>query len=192
MVFSKKSLALYILYILSTTLIFIYLNAPKIENKNITFFFQDTNIKYKIESALVLDPNVGTVLVSRMLHNKIIFSLETFTNSVYQTLDPVFLFTLSPNAPIFVGPTDVKMLFPFEFPLFFIAAIYILRNWKIKRDKYFYLFVAFLFSVLLVGLFLPSLYPIKLLPLVIIIRTIIFLGIVDLLKDQKWTKKYFS
>lgn len=192
MVFSKKSLILYFIYILFTTLIFIYLNAPKIINKDITLFFHDTNIKYRIESALVLDPFPGNVLVARMFHNKAILSLDTFTNSIYQALDPVFLFSLSPNAPIFVGPTDIKMLFPIEFPLFIIALIYILRHEKIKNGKYFYLFVAFLFSLFMVGLFLPPLYPLKLLPLVIIVRTIIFLGIVDLAKNQKWAKKYFS
>lgn len=191
MISSKKNLLIYLLYIVVTSIVFLTTNRYLIENKNVKFFFQNTDIKYKIDIALALDPNTGTVIIPRMFHNKVSLSLDTFSNSIYQAVDLVFLFSLGKNA-LYSDPTGIKMLYPIELPLFIIAMIYVIKNWKIKRDKYFYLLISFLFSTLIVGLFLPPLYPIKLLPLVIVIRTTIFLGLVDLLKNQKWAKKYFS
>lgn len=192
MTFSPKRTLIYFIYIIFTSIIFINVNYSIIKNKNINFFFQDTDIKYKIEAMLGMDPNTGTVLISRGFHNKVIFSLESFFSSIFQSLDPVFLFSLSKNAPLYVGPTDIKMLYPIEFPLFIIAVIYIIRSWKYKRDKYFYLLIVFFLSLILIGILLPALHPIKLLPLVITIRTVIFLGIVDWFIKQPWAKKYFS
>ena len=192
MITSKRSLLIYLLYIVVTSIVFLTTNRYLIENKNIKFFFQDTDIKYKIDIALALDPNTGTVIISRMFHNKVSLSLDTFTKSIYQSLDPVFLFSLSDKAPLYTDPNNLRMLFPFEFPFFIASIIYILGNWKFKRDKYFYLMLIFFLSILLIGLLLPRLHPLKLLPLVIVLRTTIFLGLSDWLSNQKWAKKYFS
>jgi hypothetical protein len=104
----------------------------------------------------------------------------------------VFLFSLSKNAPLYSGPTDVKMLLPIELPLFIFSVIYIVRTWEFKRDKYLYLLIFSVFSLLFSGLFIHPLHPLKLLPITLSIRTIIFLGVSDWISNQKWAKKYFS
>lgn len=192
MKFSRKILFAYILYLTITTLIFLSINSWEIKNKPFKPFFQDTDIRYKIENSLALDPNTGHAWISRVFHNKITLSLDTFTGSLFQSIDPVFLFSLSKNAPLYSGPTDVKMLLPIEFPLFIFSVIYIIRVWQFKRDKYFYLLVFSIFSLLFSGLFIHPLHPFKLLPIVVFIRTIIFLGVSDWVSNQKWAKKYFS
>lgn len=192
MKFPKKILFAYVLYILATSLIFLNTNSWEIKNKPLKPFFQDSDISYKIVGSLALDPNTGSTWIPRAFHNKISMSFDSFTNSLFQSIDPVFLFSLSKDSPLYSGPTDVKMLFPFELPLFLLSLIYIIRNWKPKKDKYFYLFIFFLFSLLIAGFFIHPLHPLKLLPIVIVTRTIIFLGISDWVLNQKWSKKYFS
>lgn len=192
MKFSKKILLVYVLYLFSTSLFFLNTNSWEIKNKPLKPFFQDSDISYKIVGSLALDPNTGSTFIPRAFHNKISMSFDTFTGSLFQSIDPVFLFSLSKDSPLYSGPTDVKMLFPFELPLFILSLIYIVRNWKPRKDKYFYLFLFFLFSLLTAGFFIHPLQPLKLLPLVIATRTIIFLGISDWVLNQKWSKKYFS
>ncbi len=189
---SKKKLLAYLLYLIATIAIFLNVNASEIKNKHLFFFFENSDIKYKIDVALALDPNTGSVLISRLFHNKVFFSLDTFTNSIYEATDPVFLFSLSDKAPLYSDPNNVKMLFPLELPLFIISIIYIARIWNFKRDKYLYLLAFFLLSLFITGLILPPLYPLKLLPLVLAIRTTILFGFADWVGNQKWAKKYFS
>lgn len=190
--FSRKILFAGILYILSTSFLFLSINSSDIKNKPLKPFFQDSDISYKIVGSLALDPNTGHAWMARAFHNKVSLSLDSFTNSLFQTIDPVFLFSLSKDSPLYSGPTDVKMLLPIELPLFILALTYIIRKWKPKKDKYFYLFFVFLFSLFIAGFFIHPLQPLKLLPLVIIIRIFIFLGITDWVLNQKWAKKYSS
>ncbi len=192
MKFSKKILFSYVLYLVTTSLIFININSWEIKNKPLKPFFQDSDIGYKIVGSLALDPNTGNTFIPRAFHNKISMSFDTFTSSLFQSIDPVFLFSLSKDSPLYSGPTDVKMLFPLELPLFIFALIYITRNWKLGNDKYSYLFLFFLFSLLVTGFFIHPLHPLKLLPILIVTRTIIFLGISDWVLNQTWAKKYFS
>ncbi len=192
MKFSKKILFAYILYILTTSLIFLSTNSWEIKNKPLKPFFLDSDISYKIIGSLALDPNTGHAWIPRAFHNKVSLSFDSFTNSLFQSIDPVFLFSLSKEGPLYSGPTDVKMLFPIELPLFILALFYIIRNWKPRKDKYFYLFFFFILSLFTAGFFIHPLQPLKLMPLLIVTRTIIFLGISDWFLNQKWSKKYFS
>lgn len=188
---SKKTFLFFVIYLLSSSIFFFYINLNDIKTKKFTLFFQDTNISYKITDLLAMDPNNGNILLTRAFHNKITLSLDSFLTSVGQSTDPVFIFSLSKDSPLYYGPTDIKMLFPFELPLFLIALIYITKKWNYKKDKYFYSFIFLGMSIFTTGL-LASFQPLKLLPLTIALRTIIFIGIFDLLIKEKWLKKYFS
>lgn len=190
--FPKKILFAYILYLATTSFIFVNTNSWEIENKPLKPFFQDSDISYKIVGALALDPNTGHTWIPRAFHNKVSLSFDSFTNSLFQSIDPVFLFTLSKEGPLYSGPTDVRMLFPVELPLFILALFYIIRNWKPQKDKYFYLFFFFILSLIISGFFIHPLQPLKLIPIIIVTRTIIFFGISDWFLNQTWAKKYFS
>ena len=194
MLFSKKTLLVYILYIFLTTLVFIFVNQDLIKNSKIDVFFRDTDIKYKVEIALALDPNTGSVIIPRIFHNKVLYSFDTFSTSVFDSLDPAFLFTLSKNAPLYMdGALNPKMLFPIELFIFILAGVQLIRKYNNKYKKiYIYFSSLFLICIIINGLFLPALYPLKLLPLVILIRTVIFFGITSYLLEKKWLKKYFS
>jgi hypothetical protein len=182
----KSYFIAYLIFIFITTAIFFYTNKP-INAQNFKPFYRDTDNRYKVEAALALDPAKGDVRIARAFHNKLTASFDTFTDSIYKNINPAFLFGFS-KTPLYTDSTDLKLLYPIEFPLFLLSIFILTRKNKLKEGKY--LLIVLVISIVCLGIFIPKLHPLKVLPLVILIRTIIFMGISQLIIENKWIKKY--
>ena len=117
----KKSLVLLIIYLALTS--FLFFDANKKINTPLSPFFVDTNVKYRVEISLAYDPNVYGHPIARAFHNKVLSYAENFVLSIYRSVDPVYIFSLSKkSSSMFDDPGKIQMLYPIEFP-FFIGSI---------------------------------------------------------------------
>ncbi len=186
----KKRLVLfYFLFIGTLAFQLVTKNDLKRDFQQVTPFINDTNIPFRIERSVSHDYDTTTVLLTRLFHNKITALGETMFISLGQSLDPVYLFSI-PAQPYPEDNVDrPQLLYPVELPLFIIFSIVLIRSnaKKIKR----YLITALFLSLLLDILLLPYTNVIKIIPLLIIIRTVTFLGFVEFFKKTTWFKKLF-
>lgn len=164
------------------------------QNQHTTFeplrvFLQDTDISYNLVKDISHDRSNNTVILTRVLHNKPLYYIHTFTTSFYRTIDPVVLFSLTSWSSLYDNKGPVQLLYPLELPIFIISCIYLVR----KREKYrktIKIFLGALFaSIFISALFLPAVHPVKMIPLVIVLRVITGFGILSLLWENSQFKK---
>ncbi|CAN5132900.1 hypothetical protein BH09PAT1_BH09PAT1_6730 [soil metagenome] len=152
------------------------------------FFYKDTTIPDNIAIETSLDGSTQSVFLTRALHNKVFESTNTFFVNMTSVLDLPFLFSISDYQSSPYGGR-FALLPVVELPFFIFSAIYLIRGWDIFKKRYFFLIPLFVFSSVICGLFLPVYYPIKFIPLIILVQTITFFGIVEFLTKQLWLKK---
>lgn len=182
---NKKKVGIYIFYIVLTTFFYIITIDFSKTISQTKLFYQDPLIPYEITAQLPQDGNKN-IFISRAMHNKILASINSYQTSLFRSIDPVFLFSLSKESSLYDNDGPVQVMYPIELPVFLFAFWYIVRNWERLKKRYRYFPHIVVFSILLTGLFLPRLNGLKIIPLVIIIRTMYFMVVLDILERKKW------
>lgn len=167
----KVSILIIIFYLAVTTIIFFGQNRRP---GNWELFFRDPAAAENLHTQITQDPNTGDLWVTRVFHNKPLTYLNTFFVNTARSVDPVFLFNLTGENSTYTSSEKINLLFPWELPLFILAAVYFVRN----RPR---VLLYLLPPILLCGLISPAFYLYKFLPLILTIRIIIFV----------WLKKRF-
>lgn len=185
--YKKASFLLYIVFILFYTFLFLHNVDLKREAASVNLFLFDKDSQYRLDDSIRSDYDTNTIFITRLFHNKSLVYTETFFISIFRSLDLAFLFSLS-DSSLYANSGKIKMLYPVEFPLFLIAVVYLLKREALHK-KYFYLLPTFFLSMFVVGLFLPMPNVITLTPLVVVLRTVYFVGIYELVKEKRWSKR---
>ncbi|CAN5171918.1 hypothetical protein BH11PAT1_BH11PAT1_1290 [soil metagenome] len=182
------------IFIVSLFIVFLALSVylflqeqPDIRQK-ITFFYQSEKITDMLKVGTPLDGSTQPVLLTRLFHNKLLASIDIFSQNISRDVDPVYLFGLSGESSSIYGGYG-KALSLIEFPLFIFSIIYFLRNGLFHRKKYFFLIPLTSIAILTCGFFVPVYHPLKILPLVIIIQTMIFISFHEFFKKILWLSK---
>jgi 4-amino-4-deoxy-L-arabinose transferase-like glycosyltransferase len=102
--------------------------------------------------------------------------------SFARSVDPVFIFGLT-NQPYYDAYYPSPLPF-WQFPLFVIAAVILIRKWNRKKRMIKYLLFALVFSLLFSSLFLSS-FLLKYIPLVVTIELITGFGLGYFLSEFK-------
>lgn len=189
----SKAFLLAFLYLLSTT--FLYLSTVNIsENiRSLDFVWNDKGTFERLGLAIQSDHDSRTIWLTRIFHNKPLALLDTFLVSIYRALDISFLFSLTDHSSPFESKWKISMLSPLEFPFFLLALVTLVTQWvKFPLSHRRFLFMGIGGSLIIVGILMPSVHSVKLLPLVLVVRIIIILGIGRLLVKSSWSKRYFS
>lgn len=184
--FSKKIkvLMVYIIFITVSTTIFVQSINIMGGIKSTEFFLNAKYVQDRLDSSIRSDYDTNTLLITRILHNKPLIYFETFFISIYRSTDLSFLFSLSGVSSMYEDSFKMKMMYPVELILFIFSMIFFAKNINLLK-KHFYLPLLFLFSILVIGLFLPAVNYVKIIPLIITIRTIYFVAIYEFLKRKK-------
>ena len=183
----KISLA-FIIYIVISSLDFMRRSGLG-DVKSLSFFLLDQETLKRLQRSIASDYDTNLIFITRLFHNKLLAYLETFFIAVFRSIDISFLFSLALNSSMYEDIGRIKMLYPLELPIFILAVFYFIRRWTILKKRYFFLFPALLFSLLIIGAFLPALNTWKLFPLVVVLRTFFFISFVEFLRDRQWLEK---
>lgn len=178
----------FIIYIVISSLDFIR-RSGVVDVKSLSFFLLDKETLKRLHRSIVSDYDTNLIFITRLFHNKPFAYLETFFISVFRSVDISFLFSLAADSSMYEDVGKIKMLYPLELPIFILAVFYFIRRWATFKKRYFFVFSALLFSLLIIGAFLPAINTWKLFPLVVVLRTIFFISFVEFLKDRKWREK---
>lgn len=178
------------MYLIFSTFLYVTTFYPQMVREKPTLFFQDDTMARRLHETIISDKDSRTILLTRILHNKISFSLNNILISLYRSTDPVYLYSLS-TRPFFDDKQKIPLLPAWELPFFLIAAIVLIKRWDKVHKRYFFLLPMLFFSLLCSGLFLPYIFPLKLLPLVITLRIIMLVGLVEFITyfSVSWLKK---
>lgn len=165
---------LYVLYIGISS--FFYWQQHEWQPHTISFFFQDQKAIERLSIALSNDSLFTNDVVRRIFHNKAYAYGETFVVSIFRSVDPVFLFSLSDMASMYDNPGKRQSMHPVELPLFLFASVLFIRSSSISRHIKKVILILFMSILCFIGLFAP-LHPIVIFPLILFLRTFIFLGV---------------
>lgn len=157
------------------------------QHDSMRLFIKDPNATERLTAAIASDNNM--VFIARLFHNKVLVSLQVFTDSIYRSVDIPFLFSLTERTALYDNPGKIQMLPPFELPLFLLAIAYCIRYW-VKIKKYaVWMIAGLMISLFFAGLLWPFIFPIKLIPLMVWIQSLIFLGCIGWIEELVWRKK---
>jgi hypothetical protein len=176
------------LYLVLTILLYFSMLTPTIIKQKPNLFFQDSTLDARIHSLIISDHNGNRSFIARAFFNKATVLIGNSFTSFANATDPIYIFGLAPH-PYYENYYPSPLPF-WEFPLFVIASIVLIRNWE-KRQKQ----VKILLAMLLISLFFASLFLInftlKYFPLVITIELITGIGFYSFLVSLKklWLKK---
>jgi len=186
----KILFAIVILYSL-ISFIFYFFN-EEIVPQDLTnpFFFQSTDIAFQLRESIISDGGYVSVAITRFLHNKILSAVDIFFHNIYMLLDVVYIFSLN-DGKSFNGPYyPIRFLYPYEFFLFVVALIYVIKHIKYIWIHYKYSIVLLIISVIAVGLFNTTFYRLSIIPLAFSIRLFIAISLFELLKGKRiWLRK---
>jgi len=152
---------------------------PKTPQQKPYLFFQDYSLTERIHTVIISDHNGNRSFIARAFFNKATFLIGNVFTSFYRASDPVYIFGLS-KQPYFDNYYPSPLPF-WEFPLFVIAGITLIRKWK-KQQKY--LLIMLSASLLFASLFLSN-FTLKYFPLVVTIELITGIGIYSFLVSVK-------
>lgn len=152
------------------------------------FFIPDHETITRNNNAISSDLNTKYIFLTRVFHNKIIAYSETFFISIFRTVDPVFLFSLSDFNVMYSERIALHALYPFELLLLFLAVVYCIRKKNQTVSSNYFLFVTGIIMIF-IGVTLPHIHPLKILPLLLLIRIFIAYQFYCFVKGGKWFKK---
>ncbi len=171
-----------VLYLIFSTFFYIQDNSKNMSSSLKPFIFDDT-ARHSLEYSFAYDTTDNSLLVVRLVHNKIETVAHTFFSSVLRVVDVPFLFGLSGtvSSPYQIGyrPSPLYLI---ELPLFIISLFYFLKKYNDEMKILKVLALSSVVSIGIVGLFTPSLHPLTILPLVITTRVFISIGIFHLVR----------
>lgn len=185
---NKKALIILALYLFISTAFYLF-QPQTVHTDSLRFFFKDPNIPNRLRDTISLDHNGNTVLLTRLFHNKVMAAGEVFFNSLYQSIDIPFLFSLTGMSTMYDNRGPIPMMLPLELPFFLLACWHMIRHWPDYRKEYRFLIPLLLASLFICGLFYPAVQVFKLLPLVITLRLITAIGIYEFITHSRWVKK---
>jgi hypothetical protein len=163
---------------------------PKVLHEKPYLFFQDYSLEYRIHSAIIEDHNGNRAFIARTFYNKATFLIGNIFTSFNRATDPVFIFGLTQPADLNYDNYYPSPLPFWEFPLFLIACIALIKSWKKRQKQLKYLLILLCASLFFASLFLSN-FTLKYLPLVIVIQLITGIGLSSFLVSFKklWLKK---
>jgi len=184
----KKSNLAIGLYVILTILLYFLMLTPKTLQQKPYLFFQDSSLTERIHIVIISDHNGNRSFIARAFFNKATFLFGNLFTSFMRSTDPVFIFGLN-KRPIY--DTYYPSPLPFwEFPLFVIASVTLIKTWEKRQKQLKYLLIALCASLFFASLFLSS-FTLKYLPLIIVIQFITGIGLSSFFVSFKklWLKK---
>ena len=181
-VFAKIFWVVVFVYIISSS--FFYIQTAFQEKISLRFLYPDTTTVLRVQEAEGQYANAWQKKISRVFYNKPFGYMQTYSDSLYRSVDIPFLFSLTTMSSMYDDQGKMDMLFPIELPFFLLGAILLLRS---SNRNYRWLFIVLIISISFAALLLPSLEKLKLFPEVLTLRLIIVFGLYEGVK--KWLKK---
>ena len=184
-----KPSALFIgLYLVLTVLIYFSMLTPTILKQKPNLFFQDSTLDSRIHSIIISDHNGNRSFIARAFFNKATFLAGNVFTSFTNATDPVYIFGFAPH-PYYDNYYPSPLPF-WEFPLFAIASIALIKNWEKQQKQLKVLLTMLCVSLLFASLFLIN-FTLKYFPLVITIELITGIGLNSFFVSIKklWLKK---
>jgi len=170
------------LYVILTILLYFLMLTPKTFEQKPYLFFQDFSLNYRIHTAIITDHNGDRALIARAFYNKVTFLFGNVFTSFTRAADPVFIFGLTQH-PYYDNYYPSPLPF-WEFPLFVIASIVLIREWEKRQKQLKYLLLLLCASLLFASLFLSN-FTLKYFPLVVTIQLITGIGFYSFLVSLK-------
>lgn len=179
---------LIISYIILTLLLYFIMLTPKTLQQKPYLFFQDSSLTDRIHIAIISDHNGNRSFIARSFFNKATFLIGNVFTSFERATDPVFIFGLS-RQPYYDSYYPSPLPF-WEFPLFIIAVVTLIKDWEKRQKQLKFLLIALCLSLGFASLFLSN-FTLKYLPLVITIQIITGIGLYSFFVPFKklWLKK---
>ena len=150
--------------------------APRTLREKPYLFFQDASLTNRIHTLIVSDHNGNHSFIARSFFNKATFLFGNVFTSFTRAADPVFIFGMTPPDNLNYDSYYPPPLPFWEFPLFIIAVITLIRQWE-KRQKE----LKILLSMLGISLFFASLFlsnfTLKYFPMIVTIELITGIGL---------------
>lgn len=159
---------------------------PSLHEDKLQLFFKDLTIPERVHATIIEDHNGQTVLITRIFHNKLFFSLNNMFVSLSRSTDPTYLYSFS-DSLFFESKKGLLPLF--EFPFFLIASVTLIRRWHLVKKKYPFILPMLFISLFIAMLFIPYSASLKLIPLVITLQLMTVIGLYELLSILLWRKK---
>lgn len=150
--------------------------------QDLRFFYPNPLVEQQIKDASVAGSQ-SKILVNKIFNNPILAYSREFSNSIYRSVDPVVLFTISDT--LYESPGHLQMMYPIEILLFFFSLIYTIRNLNnMKRTT---VWMGTIFGILLVfwGLFLPPVQELKNFPVILLLRIWFCINLYYFFKQKK-------
>jgi hypothetical protein len=171
------------LYVICTMLLYFTMLTPKTFAEKPYLFFQDFSLDYRIHTAIIEDHNGDRAIIARLFYNKATFLIGNVFVSFTRATDPVYIFGLI-QRPYYDNYYPSPLPF-WEFPLFVIAAVILIKDWE-KRQKQLKILLGLLcISLIFASLFLSN-FGLKYIPLVLTIQLITGSGLYSFFV---WLKK---
>jgi hypothetical protein len=171
-------------YVILTMLLYFLMLTPKTLDQKPYLFFQDFSLDYRIHSAIIEDHNGNRAFITRAFYNKATFLLGNIFTSFTRASDPVFIFDLTPPTNLNYDNYYPSPLPFWEFPLFLLASIVLIKEWEKRQKQLKYLLLLLCLSLFFASLFLSN-FTLKYLPLVLIIELITAVGLESLFVSIK-------
>jgi hypothetical protein len=176
------------LYVTLTILLYFSMLTPTILKQKPNLFFQDSTLSTRIHTVIISDHNGNRSFIARAFFNKATFLIGNVFTSFTNATDPVFIFGLTKES--FYDNYYPSPLPFWEFPLFAIACIALIKNWEKQQKQIKYLLTMLCGSLFFASFFLSN-FTLKYVPLVITIELITGIGLYSFLVSFKkiWLKK---
>jgi hypothetical protein len=169
-------------------LLYFLMLTPKTLDQKPYLFFQDSSLTDRIHTLIIADHNGNRSFIARSFYNKATFLIGNVFTSFTRSTDPVFIFGLS-QQPYFDSYYPSPLPF-WEFPLFIIAVVTLIKSWEKRQRQLKYLLAMLCLSLIFASLFLSS-FTLKYFPLVLTIELITAIGLEYFFVSFKklWLKK---
>lgn len=171
------------LYVIFTMLLYFLMLTPKTLQEKPYLFFQDSSLNYRIHTAIIEDHNGNRAFIARVFYNKATFLINNVFVSFARAVDPVYIFGLD-KQPYYDSYYPSPLPF-WEFPLFVIAGVILIKDWEKRRRQLKILVGLLLASLVFASLFLSN-FGLKYLPLIFTIQLITAIGLYSFLV---WLRK---
>jgi hypothetical protein len=177
-IFAKIFWVVVFFYIISSSLF--YIQTAFQEKISLRFLYPDATTVLRVQEAEGHYTGSLQEKISRVFYNKPFGYMQTYTDSLYRSIDIPFLFSLTTMSSMYDDQGKINMLFPIELPFFLLAAVALLRS---SNKNYRWLFIVLIISISFTALLLPSLEKLKLFPEVLTLRLIIVFGLYEGVKN---------
>lgn len=163
-------------YVIFTIFVYFLMLTPKTFEQKPYLFFQDFSLNYRIHSAIIEDHNGNRAFIARAFYNKATFLLGNIFTSFTRASDPVYIFGLTPPDNLNYDNYYPSPLPFWEFPLFVIASVVLIREWGKRQKQLKSLLFLLGISLFFASLFLSN-FTLKYFPLVVTIQLITGIGL---------------